>query len=260
MEACHQELISPALRQAGCDAKRSTGTESLRKLAYHFCDLLWCCLVGCGSNAEHCHASIEHNFAASEPPSEQSTIPSIHSEPESSKAILKTPPFLTRAADKGVFFRLSFNEELAGNPSGRDSARLQRIPIYGYCITPQVRFGLTGLTRSPKGQTTLGWPLSAAATAATVPTNGWRMRIVNVCLNGLAGCSGGALHRHGLVEGRSVWRTSSAPFGRLSAGQPDGVGAEGYVGPPAVRRAGEEIGMGFHPTPVDPQGLQQLRT
>jgi hypothetical protein len=146
MEACHQELISPALRQAECDAKRSTGTESLRKLAYHFCDLLWCCLVGCGSNAEHCHASIEHNFAASEPPSEQSTIPSIHSEPESSKAILKTPPFLTRAADKGVFFRLSFNEELAGNPSGgiRQGFSASQYMIFGSDLDLQKLVGLRG--------------------------------------------------------------------------------------------------------------------
>src|SRR6516162_10967149 len=51
------------------------------------------------------------------PPSE-STISTIHPEPEPSKPILETPRFFTRAADKGVFFRLSFNEELAGNPSG----------------------------------------------------------------------------------------------------------------------------------------------
>jgi len=51
------------------------------------------------------------------PPSE-STMSTIHPEPEPSKPTLKTPRFFTRAADKGVFFRLSFNEELAGNPSG----------------------------------------------------------------------------------------------------------------------------------------------
>jgi porin len=52
-----------------------------------------------------------------EPPSEQSTT-TIHPEPEPSGPILTAPTFFSKAAQKGVFFRLSFNEELAGNPSG----------------------------------------------------------------------------------------------------------------------------------------------
>jgi hypothetical protein len=65
MEACHQELITAALRQAECDAKRATGTESLCVLPYHFCDPLWCSVVGCGSNSDRYHSSIALNFTAS---------------------------------------------------------------------------------------------------------------------------------------------------------------------------------------------------
>jgi porin len=51
------------------------------------------------------------------PPSELSTAV-IHPEAESSAPVLNTPIFFLNAAEKGIFFRLSFNEELAGNPSG----------------------------------------------------------------------------------------------------------------------------------------------
>jgi porin len=68
-----------------------------------------------------------------EPPSQQPTPPTIHSEPEASHPVLNTPPFFRKAAEKGVFFRLAFNEELAGNPSGgiRQGVSASQYMIFG---------------------------------------------------------------------------------------------------------------------------------
>src|SRR5215469_1122184 len=52
----------------------------------------------------------------------------------------------------------------------------------------------------------------------------------------------------------------SGCFGGLSTSEPYGVGRNGNIGTAMFHRPGKEKGVGFHPTPVDAQSLQQSGT
>src|SRR5215471_13194264 len=49
-------------------------------------------------------------------------------------------------------------------------------------------------------------------------------------------------------------------LGSLATGQPHDIGSDGHIGTPVVHGSGKEIGLGFHPAPVDSQGFEQFGT
>jgi len=49
-------------------------------------------------------------------------------------------------------------------------------------------------------------------------------------------------------------------LGGLVHGLPGNLLCNGHIGPPALHRTREQIGLGLHPAPVLAQGLQQLRS
>ena len=59
--------------------------------------------------------------------------------------------------------------------------------------------------------------------------------------------------------GRDVFG-DTRPMGGLPAGFPRHLCVDGDIGAPVVHGAGEQIGLGFHPSPIDAQGLQQFLT
>jgi hypothetical protein len=59
--------------------------------------------------------------------------------------------------------------------------------------------------------------------------------------------------------GRDVFG-DTRPVGGLPAGFRRHLRVDGDIGPAVVHGAGEQIGLGFHPAPIDAQGLQQFLT
>ncbi len=51
----------------------------------------------------------------------------------------------------------------------------------------------------------------------------------------------------------------AGPLGGLLAGFPRHLRGDGNIGAPVLHGAGKQIGLGFHPTPIDAKCLQQLR-
>src|ERR1035441_3544396 len=53
---------------------------------------------------------------------------------------------------------------------------------------------------------------------------------------------------------------NAGTLGSLVYSLPDNLLRNGYVGPPALHRTWEKIGLGLHPAPVLTRSLQQLRS